>query len=532
METATRIVARTAVPIVATMLALIVPPDAVAAWPGRDGLLSVQPARGAGVLLMTTSGKVRRRVCPALVRSCPVVHDPVFSPDGRELALFGPSAELSIVYADGSCLACGLEYEGGDGHASNPAFDRGGSRLIFTDEPFGHQGLWTIGEDGIGARSFTSVVDAHPLPVGAGGRSPAVSVDGRIAFVRHTHGQDNVFVTNPARTRASAVALGGAPSWSPDGRSLAFAHAGRVEIVAAAGGGTRTLVRGSAPAWSPNGRWLAFLDPARYVSVIAARGGIARRLGHVRGHHVDWQPLVPGLPRCELPARSRVLMRTPEVTITDTRDHAGHVAYMACDRRRGILRLLDTSYELYGFRHVFGFASAGRYVAFQVATYVVGEGTSYDVVAYDLARGQLFDDAAGHTDPSGDGTLGLTSQIVNTGLRIDSLLVGASGAVTWLTQTRGYASRTSSTTSTTTSASGATITTVTTTTMDSNPTTSYTISAHDSHGRRVLDSAVQTGPAPPIAALHESGQTASWLHDGQPRSAQLAPASSRVIPSL
>jgi Tol biopolymer transport system component len=51
------------------------------------------------------------------------------------------------------------------------------------------------------------------------------------------------------------------PTWSPDGRSLAFWHTGSndtVDTIAAGGGRRRSLHAGMQPAWSPDGRTIAF----------------------------------------------------------------------------------------------------------------------------------------------------------------------------------------------------------------------------------------------------------------------------------
>ena len=65
--------------------------------------------------------------------------------------------------------------------------------------------------------------------------------------------------------RLAGEVVAGAPAWSPDGRSLAFATwAGEVRVVTLEGGETRTLtqVRDAEIrdlAWSPDGRNLAFV---------------------------------------------------------------------------------------------------------------------------------------------------------------------------------------------------------------------------------------------------------------------------------
>jgi Tol biopolymer transport system component len=57
----------------------------------------------------------------------------------------------------------------------------------------------------------------------------------------------------------------GKPAWSPDGVTLAvttrpqWGGDGRISLVSLDGRGRRDLGVGDAPSWSPDGRWIAFL---------------------------------------------------------------------------------------------------------------------------------------------------------------------------------------------------------------------------------------------------------------------------------
>lgn len=502
----------------AALLWLVAPAGASASWPGRDGLLALQPLHGAGIELVSVDGHLTKRVCPQPARHCGVVRDPVWSPDGRKLA-FAAGSTLSIVYADGSCLACQINYDSNAPVQRSAVFDADGRRLVFVYEPTSDPaGLWTVGEDGIDPRDPISLITARQLPAGAAGSSPAVSVDGRIAFVRRLGRRDWVFLTNRARTRSAALAPGDRPSWSPDGRSLAFDHRGVIELTSLLAGAPRALARGSAPAWSPRGRWVAYLDPEHHPSLVPAGGGAGRRITRLRARHLDWQPIVAGPPRCDPPTASKIVIQTPELTVTHRTDEQGNTPYMACWGERGLLRFLGKGYsfEALSLRRVFGFALAGHDLAFQISDSSEGEATTVYVAAFDLARGQLFADRAGYVD----GTQPFDASSVHTGFGIESLLASPNGAAAWLSQATGYTSSTTTTTSTATSA-GAKTTTTTDTTFNSNPSTTYEITAHDRLGRRQLDSASQTGSTSPLSGLRLSGNVISWRHDGVPRRAEL-----------
>jgi Tol biopolymer transport system component len=85
------------------------------------------------------------------------------------------------------------------------------------------------------------------------------------------------------------------PSWSPDGRWLAFSMQGDIWKVPAAGGEAIALTRGPAyhfePAWSPDGRSIAFtMDTGGNLDIglVAADGGPVQRLTDDRA--VDIEP--------------------------------------------------------------------------------------------------------------------------------------------------------------------------------------------------------------------------------------------------
>jgi len=79
----------------------------------------------------------------------------------------------------------------------------------------------------------------------------------------------------PPQRGARTLLFGDGPSWSPDGKRIAYWTRGSqwLSVVNRDGSHRRRLVRGIDPIWSPDGRWIAFVDdkPHRSYQIYVIR---------------------------------------------------------------------------------------------------------------------------------------------------------------------------------------------------------------------------------------------------------------------
>ena len=181
-------------------------------------------------------------------------------------------AAVEIVHSDGSGRGTVVP------DASHPTWSPGAAMLAFSrleDDETG--GIWVAAADGSGQRRLTHTEgeDAEP----AWGPAPPPELLGppapsRIAFTRFIRSENDatLSVWTVAENGSDARKVSGdlfahAPSWSPDGRQIAFSairleedgFAGDIHVVDADGGAPRLLIAdASSPAWSPDGTRIAF----------------------------------------------------------------------------------------------------------------------------------------------------------------------------------------------------------------------------------------------------------------------------------
>lgn len=220
---------------------------------------------------------------------------PAWSPDGRSLAYnCGPGGTYDMDL-------CVLDRAGKQrkltervGFEGSPSFSPDGRSILFAWVRRGSADLYTVSlSDG----SWTRLTDTR-----LGERSPVWSPDGRWIAYTTPHGL-TVAGSDGSNPQLLARDVTDRPDWSPDGRWLVYAKDifGGPEIFKTPAPVPGEEIRLTnlnlvvrAPSWSPNGKTIAFPYGGNvHIAAIPAAGGHIRKLTDsigAREYSMDWAP--------------------------------------------------------------------------------------------------------------------------------------------------------------------------------------------------------------------------------------------------
>jgi TolB protein len=150
--------------------------------------------------------------------------------------------------------------------------------------------VWTIDADGTDLTRLTH----YPRP----DFDPSWSPDGRqIAFRHERSDEPEIWIMNADGTGQRRLTEGLSPAWSPDGSLIAFSGRAGLSVIRPDGTGRRVLARtegGEYPSWSPDAKRIAFnsnLTGNHVMYIAQADGSNVVDLSDVgEGWQVDWSP--------------------------------------------------------------------------------------------------------------------------------------------------------------------------------------------------------------------------------------------------
>ena len=272
-----------------------------------------------GLYVMNADGTGLRRLTRNAALGSGASADPVWSPDGRKLVFArrvrrsgapcwpvdSCDNELYVMNGDGTGLRRLTRNAVFDG---SPVWLPDGARIGFLRSGSGRDEIYVMNADGSDQRRLTLLPRGVGVSGGAPGGDLTWSPEGeKIAFIAYAGhlGRPDIFVMNTdgsgLRNVTNTATTSFDTTWSPDGRRIAYLEGSPVGaplyVVNADGTGKQRLtgpvmVDLGSPSWSPDGRTLAFTGRGGDIYTVHADGTGLRKLTAGPGWDVDhrWSP--------------------------------------------------------------------------------------------------------------------------------------------------------------------------------------------------------------------------------------------------
>jgi Tol biopolymer transport system component len=263
----------------AAAVALAAAPAAMAAFPGKNGLIAFQKSKGGALVkdlfVMNPNGSGQTDIT-----NTPKVSetDPSFAPDGRRLVFLWQTfdykhAGIGVMKANGTGMRRIVSGTPAEAFAS-PSWTADGKSIVYTrlqgTNPPTH--VYVVGANGGSQRQLSfgdEVQDFQPLA------SPTGS---RIVFYSYPPGsQGSEIMMNADGSAAAPIGDAFAQDWSPDGNRFIFERDHDIYASALDGSGLTKLAAlprvDETPAWSPDGKRFIFTSEGQHDIFVANSDG-------------------------------------------------------------------------------------------------------------------------------------------------------------------------------------------------------------------------------------------------------------------